>query len=46
MDDPLRKLAHAIYREFFLKAKIEISLGKNDTVLNVFANNIHRRYTR
>ena len=40
----LRKLAHAIYTDYFQKQKLKISLKYFD-IFNVFAQNIQCRYT-
>ena len=42
--NPLRKHAHAIYRDVFQKQKIKISL-ENFDFLNIFTQNIHYGYT-
>ena len=36
----LRKLAHAIYREFFSAVKIEIFYGKKFDIFNIFAQTL------
>ena len=41
---PLRKLAHAIYRDFS-EEKNENFNGKKIVWFNIFAQNIHRGYT-
>ena len=41
----LRKLAHAIYREFFSEAKIENFIGKILLFFLFFAQNIDYGYT-
>ena len=46
-DFALCKLAHAIYRDFFQKKKMKISLGKKykkKNQQNIFAQNIHCGY--
>ena len=41
----LRKLAHAIYGEFFSETKIENFIGFVFNIFNVFAQDIHCWYT-
>ena len=41
----LRKLAYAIYRDFFSAIKIENFISKNSAILNDFAQNIDCGYT-
>ena len=41
----LRKLAHAIYRDFFSPVKIENFIGKKFDIFLIFAQNIHCGYT-
>ena len=43
--DSLRKLAHAIYREFFHKQKLKISLEKKNDIFYSFAQNKDCGYT-
>ena len=42
---PLRKLAHAIYRDFFSAVKIEKFHQKNADIFLIFAQNIDCGYT-
>ena len=42
--ETLRKLAHAIYRDFFQKQKLKI-IGKKYDILNIFVQNIDCGYT-
>ena len=41
----LRKLAHAIYRDFFSKTNIENFIGKNVDIFYIFVQNIDCGYT-